>query len=348
MTRLLKRLLHTHWLRLAAIMALALALLPAYDGAGSVHAQTTAQTWDVQVGGGGDQPAGAPPTWEADAYGPDPLIIHPGDTVRWTFAGAHTVTFNSGKPELPLVVPGPTPGTLALGPGYFPAGITGTSGTYDGTQQVSSGFQAPGSAPVTFSLTFTTTGTFGYVCMLHPGMRGNIEVREATAILPETPAAAVARGKVTRTTLTGKVKSTAQALRPTDSGTVHAAQVGVGNAFGASALAFINGDRTVNRGDTMVWTNTDPFEIHTVTFTSGGKLPDFVTPQPQSSGPPLLVIPANVVAPTGDTYTGTGFFNSGILSAGSSFAAKIDAPAGAYDYFCVVHPWMKGTITVRG
>jgi plastocyanin len=77
----------------------------------------TAQTWDVQVGGGGEGPAGAPPVYEAQAYGPSPLVIHAGDTVRWNFAGVHTVTFNSGKPDLPLVLPGPNPGELTLGRG---------------------------------------------------------------------------------------------------------------------------------------------------------------------------------------------------------------------------------------
>jgi plastocyanin len=303
----------------------------------------------VQVGGGGDQPPGAPPTWEADAYGPDPLIIHVGDTVKWSFAGGHTVTFNSGQKELPLILPGKNPGELMIGPAFFPQGIPDPSKpvSYDGTQQINSGIM--GDQPnQSISLTFTKTGLFGYVCMLHPGMRGNVEVREASAPLTETPAQAKARGLVTLQTLAGKVKADAQQIRPINNGPLHTALAGIGDAFGASALGFFPGNIQVKRGDWVTWTQADPFEIHTVTFTSGAAVPDFVTPQPQAAGPPTLVIAASIAGPSGDTYTGTGIFNSGILTYGNMAAFKIDAPPGSYDYFCVVHPWMKGTVTVTG
>src|SRR6266536_3060769 len=126
-----------------ARLTLATAMLFALAGAWltSPGVASAADTWDVQVGGGGDQPAGAPPTWEADAYGPDPLIIHVGDTVKWSFAGGHTVTFNSGKPELPLIMPGKNPGDLMIGAAFFPMGIADPTKpvSYDGTQQINSG-----------------------------------------------------------------------------------------------------------------------------------------------------------------------------------------------------------------
>lgn len=45
------------------------------------------------------------------------------------------------------------------------------------------------------------------------------------------------------------------------------------------------------------------------------------------------------------TVTSTGFFDSGSISAGSSFAHTFTTP-GTYHYFCVYHPWMNGTVTV--
>src|SRR5687768_15018945 len=72
---------------------------------GIAVAQTTPQTWEVLVGGGGSGPADAPPVYDAQAYGPGPVIIRAGDTVTWRFRGFHTVTFNSGKPDLPLIMP---------------------------------------------------------------------------------------------------------------------------------------------------------------------------------------------------------------------------------------------------
>jgi plastocyanin len=40
-----------------------------------------------------------------------------------------------------------------------------------------------------------------------------------------------------------------------------------------------------------------------------------------------------------------GFFDSGMIMAGNSFDHKFDK-AGTYDYYCMVHPWMKAKVTV--
>ncbi len=40
-----------------------------------------------------------------------------------------------------------------------------------------------------------------------------------------------------------------------------------------------------------------------------------------------------------------GKFDTGLLAADGKFSQKFDT-AGKYDYFCVVHPWMKGKVIV--
>jgi plastocyanin len=311
-----------------------------------------AQNWTVQVGA--DDPTGP---LEIEAFGPDPLIIHVGDTVNWKWAGFHTVTFNSGKPDLGLIVPPTGPGgDFLLGPAFMPVGVTDPSKPvqYDGTQQISSG--APVSGPpdqMKFSVTFTRTGTFGYVCEIHPGMRGNIEVREASAALPETPDQAMQRGQVTLGALRGKMTNDIAAVRPTSGGAATVIAAGVGDTFGASADIFAPGNVTVPRGGTVVWYLPDPFNVHTITFSSGATPKDLIVPKPQSSGPPTLTIPADVATPQGGTsYTGQGYLNSGLLFGGSSFVATMDAPPGTYTYYCIIHGspqgGMMGTITVTG
>ena len=42
----------------------------------------------------------------------------------------------------------------------------------------------------------------------------------------------------------------------------------------------------------------------------------------------------------------TGIFDSGLLMAGATFEFTFDE-AGKYDYFCMVHPWMTGTVNVN-
>ena len=41
-----------------------------------------------------------------------------------------------------------------------------------------------------------------------------------------------------------------------------------------------------------------------------------------------------------------GSFDSGLLVSGKTFSHKFST-AGTFDYACTVHPWMKGTVTVR-
>jgi len=335
---------------LAVMLALAGAWVVAHD-VETANAQAAAQTWTVQVGG--DDQAN---NTETMAYFPDPLIIHVGDTVNFQWAGVHTVTFNSFKPPLPLFVPGPNPGELTAGPGFLPFGFTDPTKPimYDGTQQISSG--APLTGPpeqMKMSMTFTKTGTFGYVCNIHPGMRGNIEVRETSATLTETPAQAMQRGQSTLGALKGKIAADVQQVHGMDVGTVHTAATGVGDNFGVSADVFVPGNVTVKRGDSVVWYWPDPFNVHTVTFSSGTTPPDLIQPRPQPSGPPQLVFPANVASPAGGgTYTGQGYVNSGLLTGNASYALTIDAPPGTYTYYCIIHGGpdggMRGTITVTG
>ncbi len=77
---------------------------------------------------------------------------------------------------------------------------------------------------------------------------------------------------------------------------------------------YIPADVTINAGDTVEWTNSDT-AAHTVT---GG------TP---ADGP-------------------SGVFDSSLVMANASYSFTFD-DAGTYDYFCMVHPWMVGIVTVN-
>lgn len=50
---------------------------------------------------------------------------------------------------------------------------------------------------------------------------------------------------------------------------------------------------------------------------------------------------------SGDSKTGPdGTFDSSLLGPGKTFSYKFDT-AGTYNYFCIVHPWMAGVVTVQ-
>ncbi|HLF78446.1 MAG TPA: plastocyanin/azurin family copper-binding protein [Dehalococcoidia bacterium] len=125
---------------------------------------------------------------------------------------------------------------------------------------------------------------------------------------------------------------------------------GGGNA-GISIDAFRPGVININEGDSIEFNN--PFEeIHTVTFLAGEKVPDFIVPVPQAKGPPKLQInskAANAVPARGAaTYDGSKWVNSGILAKGTpatSFTVSFPK-GGSFEYICIVHPFMTGTVNV--
>src|SRR4029077_4362264 len=123
-----------------------------------------------------------------------------------------------------------------------------------------------------------------------------------------------------------------------------------------SVLRFTREPLVVPRGSTVTWAMRDTFEVHTVTFTSGEKPPPFVVPQPQSSGPPkLLLNPRALVPTTSAQYDGTGYVNSGMLfppgnpgKLPSSFSLTFTTP-GRFEYWCLIHAdvGQRATIIVK-
>jgi len=81
-----------------------------------------------------------------------------------------------------------------------------------------------------------------------------------------------------------------------------------------SNACYLPQDITINTGDTVKWDNVDT-AAHTVT---GGSPAD---------GP-------------------SGVFDSSLLMAGLDYSFTFN-DAGNYDYFCMVHPWMVGSVTVN-
>ena len=71
---------------------------------------------------------------------------------------------------------------------------------------------------------------------------------------------------------------------------------------------------TINVGDTVEWPNVDT-AAHTVTSGS------------PADGPSLV-------------------FDSSLLMADATFAFTFEN-TGEYDYFCMVHPWMVGSVSVN-
>ncbi|MEA2596310.1 MAG: hypothetical protein QOF01_2779, partial [Thermomicrobiales bacterium] len=130
---------------------------------------------------------------EAMGFFPAEITINAGDAVFFDFGPRfHTATFLSGGERPRLILweeeAGGTPvagGRRAvINPAAgFPVGDT----TYDGTAYLNSGTPDPTAPP--FVVTFTATGTFDYLCLVHPQMKAKVIVQEAGTAPPMDQAA---------------------------------------------------------------------------------------------------------------------------------------------------------------
>jgi plastocyanin len=308
--------------------------------------QQAPATWQVAVGA-----ESADQGWQAQAFFPGVLTINEGDSVVWTMNAnfVHTVSFLSGAERPPDVVPAGDGERMMQNPaGAFPSG----GPTYDGTGLTNSGvLQGTGA---NYTLTFSQAGTYPYLCLLHPGMVGQVVVQPADSPYPQTQAEVDAQGEAEATTLLARADeaqksapNAAAQTRNANGTTTYTVVNGIGGNQ-ASVLRFLPGDLEVRVGDSVSFPVRDPHEIHSVTFyDSAGEVPPFIVPEEQAGGPPNLIIPH--AAPAGGTEVSDPktFYNSGILGPDQSYTFKFTAP-GEYTYVCMIHApqGMVGTITV--
>jgi len=309
------------------------------------HAATT---YTVQAGGS-DETGGI----EVTAFMPDVVQIQPGDTVTWNIVGFHNVQFLAGQPRPALVIPDPdNPSQLILNPEIaFPVG----GNVFDGSSMVNSGIpMEEGSGPpqpVPYSLTFPKAGTYAYICAVHPEMAGVVLVRDEQP--PMTPDQVASAIPGLQKDYVGSVQAKEAAMSNIPTTTIMAGVKGTK----AESLHFTPNRVTINVGDTLTWT-VDTQDPHTVTFLSGGPPVEFFLPEPQASGPPKLVLNPMAIRPAGgSTYNGTGYTNSGFLSAyptapgappPNTYSLTFTRP-GTYSYYCIIHgPIMSGTVVVTG
>ena len=305
------------------------------------HAPATTK-WTVIVGG-----ASADTSIYANAFFPQTIEIGVGDTINWTFEGFHNVAFLSGGAVPPFAVPEGdktywNPQTL------FPVGDS----SYDGTGYHASGVPGP-DGRLSYTLTFTKPGRYQYVCTIHSGMHGMVVVTNKPT---GTPAAALQRGRAEQAATLAAGRARFAGLKIERNGTNFVVPL-VGNSRQRySVLRFTREPLVVPVGSTVTWAMRDTFEVHTVTFTSGEKPPQFVIPEPQASGPPKLLLNPQALTPTTITqYDGTGYVNSGLLfppgtpgKLPASFSLTF-TKAGRYEYWCLVHAdvGQRGIIVVQ-
>jgi len=315
--------------RLAAVVAVLLAVVGPLSAITAYAAGPT--TWQETAGvSSPDQSV------QSNFYFPSNITIDVGDSVTWTMKSGefHTVTFLSGATPPSLIGPGPSFNLAAI----LPSG--GTS--YSGSGIVSSGLLGV-VVGKTFTLTFTSAGSYQYNCLVHTTMRGWVNVQPKGTPYPHT------QSYYNSQATAAEVASIGQGYTLEAIGLAKALAAGVGHVTAGIGKLYSTGSLGIVRflpqvdvihvGQTVNWNNRDPEFPHTITF-------NFAALDAQGN-------PFAFFAPMGGATMSstTQDLNSGFLVAGgpfgTTFTVRFTSP-GVYSYRCVLHDdlGMKGSVVV--
>jgi plastocyanin len=332
----------------AAIAATATTVLLATGAAADAATRT------VHAGAPAPPAAALPEGAIGNAFYPRRTTLKAGDKIAFEIGGLHNVLFApKGSAPGPFHAPDPARPVAAGAwfdgqPGWFldpthivPAGDK----VIDGKQLDGSGIFTGQGAPPDYVVSFPKTGSYSYLCTVHPGMKGKVRVVRRGA-----PSKA-RHGKAIEREVAATVKSAKKLAAQAPSGNV----VRAGNDRREVAfLSFFPGTRRVRAGEAVRFEMPeDTTEIHNVVFgpddvlerTAGA----FISISAQGIAyDPLSVYPS---APGALSHAG-GFLNTGLLDADPrtslprSKSVSFTTP-GRFGFICTVHGLsMRGAIEV--
>jgi plastocyanin len=292
--------------------------------------------------------------------------INVGDTVSFQLAGFHDIDLpGKAAAPLPLIVPSSTivsgVNDAAGNPFWFNGKVPNVginaavlapskAKTYNGTQRVVSGLPAPTGPPKPFNVKFTKAGTYTYFCDVHPGMIGTVVVKPAGKSIPTAKQDAKALAAQATTDIKAAVKVAKPKLPP------DTVSLGESAPGGVELFTMFPATLTVNANTVVTFQmSKDSFETHTATFAPAPVLKTLAKGFEGVAFPAQGVFPSDPVQPVTESLTahGDGFANTGALdtspkSATIPSSGKIDfTQAGTYQFICLIHPFMHGTIIVK-
>ena len=309
-------------------------------------------------------------TLQVNDFFPRGVTIHAGDSVRFVPLGFHNVDLpkRGGKPAGLLVAGTPVSGSLdAAGAafwfngqpslGFNPTVAVGSFGktvTYTGAKTVQSGLPVS-QATKPLVVKFSKAGSYTYYCDVHTGMKGTVRVLAKSKSIPTAKQDAKALA-----TQIATAQSIAKGLK---TATLPANTVTVGNAgaHGVEYFGFLPGTLTVPHGTTVKFqmsaktyedhtATTGPGDITNETSYLGALAKSFEAPvvDPRAAYPSDLPTAPAALTPT---LHGNGFWNSGAMDVVAasplpSSSTVTFAGPGTYQFYCLIHPFMHGTVVV--
>jgi plastocyanin len=311
---------------------------------------------------------------DVNDFFPHGTTIRVGDSIKFVPTGFHTVDIpRKGGSALALFLP--TGQAIAavndaagaafwfngqpqvgFNPQLAPPGLFGKKATFTGAKRVESGLPLS-EKPRPFRVKFLKTGTYTYYCDVHVGMKGTIKVVSKNG---EVPSAREDKAAL-KTQIASTLKTAKRLVHTVVQG--NNVEIGASGAGGVESFAFFPANKSVKAGTTVTFRmSSKSFEVHTATAGPGNP-----ETEPASylgsieaglEGPVLDAraiypseMPGSIAALT-PTFHGNGFWNSGALDSSSTTPALPSSnsvtfsTAGTYTFYCLIHPFMKGTVTV--
>jgi plastocyanin len=205
---------------------------------------------------------------------------------------------------------------------------------------------------------FTKAGTYTFFCDLHLGMKGTVRVVSQRHRIPSVAAhAKTVKTQAARDLTLAKSLANKQAAP----GTVDLGEAG---KHGVEYFGMVPATTTVPVGSTLSFRITSAsYEVHTATFGPGDPAKDPSSYLGQLSASLEAFKPLDAALYPSDpppagpaTLTpalhGNGFWNSSPLDPVAATpppqtsAVRFGAP-GTYQFYCLIHPYMHGTVVVQ-
>jgi plastocyanin len=312
---------------------------------------------------------------EANDFFPTGVRIHVGDKVKFVPTSFHTIDFTAkGQKLIPVVAPTGKKVTgvldaanapfwfndkvdaLGLNGALLSVNLFGKSVTFAKGKRLESGLPVQ-NKPKPITVKFTKAGKFTFHCDVHPLMKGTVRVVAAGKPVPSAKADA----KTLATKVAGALKS-GKALSATATSEPNTVQVGLETGSShVSFFGFAPANLTVAHGTTVTFKMGAKSELHTATTGPGDPEKDpksylgVIANSLQGPSPDARVFypsdPPGAVAGLTPSFHGNGFWSSGAMDLDSASpqpalnAVRFDGP-GTYQFYCMIHPFMHGTITV--
>jgi plastocyanin len=310
---------------------------------------------------------------DVNDFFPHSVTIRAGDSVRFRPTGFHTVDIPpKGGGPVPLFSP---TGQKVAGVndaagvpfwfngqdqlGFTPALLVSGFGkrfTYRGRKRVESG--VPLSENVKpMRVKFTKRGTYRYYCDVHAGMNGTVVVRRKSAKVPSRKQDA---RRVRKQLRRDREKAKTLAATRPPANTVY---TGASARGGLEYFGMLPASITVRVGTTVRFQMSPrSFDAHTATFGPGDpqREPNSYLGQIAASFQganldPRGLYPSEPPGTTGvltPALHGNGFWNTGVMDTASAspppaFNVVTFGAPGTYPFYCLIHPFMRGTVIVQ-